>query len=128
MKEILLGSSYKINKVVSQDMKACVVGSGEVNVFATPMMIALMENCSSQCLKQFLDEGETSVGTMINATHTAPTPVGMKVFINATIIKCDGKKVYFEIVAEDEKEEIGRATHTRFIVNKNKFESKCFNK
>lgn len=128
MKEILKGTSFEIEKVVTEQMKACVVGSGDVNVLATPMMIAFMENCASNCLKQFLEDGETSVGAIINSTHIAPTPVGMKVFVKATITEVDRKKVDFEVIARDEKEEIGRATHTRFIVNKEKFENKCLNK
>lgn len=128
MLEICVGTTYEIENIVTNDMKACVVGSGEVNVLATPMMIALMENCASNCLKQFLEEGETSVGAMINSTHTAPTPVGMKVFVKATVTEVDRKKVSFDIIAEDEVEEIGKATHTRFILNKDKFENKCAEK
>lgn len=125
MLEISVGATYEIEDVVTNDMRACIVGSGDVNVLATPIMIALMENCASKCLKQFLEEGETSVGGMINSTHISPTPVGMKVFVKATITQVDRKKVCFDIIAKDEVEEIGKASHTRFVVNKDKFESKC---
>lgn len=128
MREILVGTSFEIEKVVTEEMKACIVGSGDVNVLATPMMIAFMENCASNCIKQFLDDGETSMGAMINSTHISPTPVGMKVFVKATVTEVDRKKIDFEIIARDEREEIGKATHTRFIVNKEKFENKSLEK
>lgn len=125
MKEIKVNTVFKKTYEVTDKMRACIVGSGDVNVLATPIMISFMENCASECLKQFLDDEETSVGTMINTTHISPTPVGMKVFVDVIISDVDGKKVTFDIKAFDEKEEIGTATHQRFILNKEKFEQKC---
>ena len=128
MKEIQLNAKYKEAITVSENLLACNVGSGIVNVYATPMMIALMEHASATLLSQFLDEKETSVGVMMNTTHDAATPCGMKVFVEAEIVNVDRKKVSFKVVAKDEKDIIGTATHDRFIVNKEKFEAKALAK
>ncbi len=125
MKEIQLNTTYEESIVVDEAMLACNVGSGVVHVYATPMMIALMEHAATTCLNQFLDEGETSVGVMMNTTHDAATPCGMKVHVCAKIVAVDRKKVSFEIIANDEKDCIGKATHDRFIVQKEKFETKA---
>lgn len=128
MKEITIGSVLTKELTVTDDLLACHVGSGIVQVYATPMMIALMENTACECLNPFLDEGETSVGVMMNTTHDAATPAGMKVRVTAEIIAVDRKKVSFSIIAEDEKDVIGKASHDRFVVNKEKFESKAQSK
>ena len=125
MKEIQLNTTYEETIEVKESMLACNVGSGIVSVYATPMMIALMEHAAATCLNQFLDEGETSVGVMMNTTHDAATPCGMNVHVCAKIISVDRKKVSFEIIASDEKDIIGKATHDRFIVQKDKFEAKA---
>ena len=87
-----------------------------------------MENTAATLLAEFLDEGETSVGIAINATHEAATPSGMRVWATATIVEVDRKRVVFHIEARDEKERISTAAHERFIVNKDKFEAKANNK
>ena len=107
-------------------MLACKVGSGIVSVYATPMMIAAMEGCAVECLNPFLEEGETSVGVMMNTTHDAATPAGMKVYITAEN-HCGRpqKSIFLKFTAKDEKDTIGIAAHDRFIVNKEKFEAKA---
>lgn len=125
MKEIKINATKTIEKKVVHEMLANQVGSGEVAVLATPMMIAFMEECASTLLKEYLDEGETSVGIVMNTTHDAATPAQMKVRVTAEIIEVNGKKVTFKILAKDEKDVIGTATHDRFIVMKEKFESKA---
>lgn len=125
MKEIVLHTICTKELTVEEDMLACKVGSGIVSVYATPMMIAAMEGCATECLAPFLEEGETSVGVMIQTTHDAATPAGMKVSVTAEITAVDRKKVSFHIVARDEKDIIGTATHDRFIVNKEKFEARA---
>ncbi|WP_270324358.1 thioesterase family protein [[Eubacterium] hominis] len=128
MKEIKIGSVLTKEITVTDDLLACHVGSGIVNVYATPMMIALMENTACECLNPFLDEGETSVGVMMNTTHDAATPAGMKVSVTAEITAVDRKKVSFSIIAKDEKDIIGKASHDRFVVVKEKFETKAQSK
>ena len=125
MKEVQLHHTYEETCTVTKDMLACHVGSGVVSVFATPMMIAKMEHAALECLSPFLEKGETSVGVMMNSTHDAATPCGMKVNIKAEIVAVDRKKISFEIIARDEKDQIGKASHDRFVVNKDRFESKA---
>ncbi|MEG0362015.1 MAG: thioesterase family protein [Longicatena sp.] len=128
MKDIQIHATYNQETTVSKELLASSVGSGIVDVYATPMMIALMENTAATCLDQFLEQGETSVGVMMNTTHDAPTPLGMKVFVSAEIVGVDRKKVSFKIIAKDEKDTIGTALHDRFIINKEKFEAKANSK
>lgn len=125
MKEITLGKSITKELLVTEKELACNVGSGIVEVYATPMMIALMENAATSCLQEFLEDGETSVGIQLQTTHDAATPCGMKVRATATITAVDRKRVSFEIIAEDEKDRIGTATHVRCIVKKDSFESRA---
>lgn len=125
MKDIQINTSLSQTITVDESMLASRIGSGIVDVYATPMMIACMENTAATCLSQFLDEGETSVGMMMNTTHEAATPVGMKVQVKATITSVERKKVSFHIEASDEKDVIGKANHDRYIVDKAKFEMKA---
>lgn len=128
MKDIKIHSSVTEERIVDEASLAKNVGSGSVAVFATPMMIALMEHTAATCLNEFLDEGETSVGVMMNTTHDAATPQGMKVSATAEIIAVDRKKVSFRIEARDEKDVIGVAQHDRVIVGKEKFEARAAGK
>lgn len=128
MKEIVIGSETTSKTNVTEEKLAVNVGSGDLRVFATPMMTALMENAASKCLAQFLDDCETSVGTALNIVHTSATPLGMEVSTTAKIISVDGRKVDFEVFATDETGEIGRGTHTRFVVNSEKFQTKTDSK
>lgn len=128
MKQVTINTTNTLELTVTPDLLAKAVGSGEVAVYATPMMIAAMEQAAATCLKPFLDEGETSVGISISTSHLAATPVGMKVTVTATIEQVDGKKVSFQIVANDEKDCIGKATHDRFVVNQERFEQRANSK
>lgn len=100
------------------------MGSGDMEVFATPAMIALMENAAMLLAAQNLDATQTTVGIQINASHTRATPLGANVSAIATLIATDGRKLSYEIIASDDKGEIGRATHDRFIVDRQKFLAK----
>ena len=124
MKEIEIQASCTKETSVTHEMLASSVGSGSVDVYATPMMIALMEKAASQLLVPYLDEGETSVGIRMDAA----TPEGMMVSATAVVTGVDRRKVTFSITARDEKEVIGTATHERFIVAKEKFEAKAQSK
>ena len=128
MKEIKLHTKLTKKITVEESMLASHVGSGIVNVYATPMMIALMENTAASCLDQFLDEGETSVGVMMNTTHDAATPAGMEVEAEVEITAVDRKKVSFHIIARDAKDTIGTAQHDRFFVKKESFEARALSK
>lgn len=128
MSEIKIGARFEKEITVQEKHLAINVGSGDVSVFATPMMLSLMEEVSAKCLLTFLDEGMTSVGTSICSSHAAATPLGMKVKATAEITAVDGRKVSFSIKAEDEKSLIGEGTHERFIVDREKFNAKAATK
>lgn len=125
MKEIVLNTKMKSEQNVDASKTAAAVGSGTAKVFATPMMIALMENAALKCLDQFLDEGETSVGTYISTTHIAATPMEMDVYAIAEIVGADGRKIDFNVTAYDKCGVIGEAKHSRVVVYGEKFENKA---
>jgi len=124
MKIIQLQTTNKTSTIVTSDKLASSVGSGSADVFATPMLVALMEKSAFICLNQFLDNDETSVGTAISTSHISATPLGMEVYAISKITSVDGKKVDFEIEAFDAIGKIGEANHSRFIVNYEKFINK----
>lgn len=128
MQAVQLQATNKSETTVTKQHLASYVGSGLADVYATPMMVALMENSAMKCLAQFLEEDETSVGTEISVSHISATPLGMKVYAISTITYVDGRKVDFEIEAFDECGKIGTAKHTRFIVNSEKFLQKANSK
>lgn len=128
MKEVTIGTEYTYYSLVTEDKLAVNVGSGDLKVFATPMMIAMMEKASSLCVKNFLDDGETTVGTYIEASHSAATPLDMKVYAVSRIIAVNGREIEFEISAYDEKGVIGTAKHKRFVVLSEKFQLKTDSK
>lgn len=111
--------------LVTERNTAAAVGSGLVPVFATPYMIALMENAAVNAVLPCIGEDEGTVGTHLNVSHSAATPIGMKVWAEATVTAVEGKKLSFDVVAFDECGEIGRGTHERFIIKPEKFLAKC---
>ena len=124
MKEIIVGTSISVDTVVDENMLAKSVGSGDLEVYATPMMIALMENAAATALARFLEDGETSVGTMVNISHLSATAKGRNVSASATITAVDGKRIDFDITAYDDVGLIGKGTHSRFIVDSDRFMAK----
>lgn len=93
-------------------------------VFATGFMVGFMEWTCMEALKPYLEEGERTVGTMINVTHEAATPAGMEVSATVRLLEVDGKRTVWEVEARDEVEVIGRGTHERFAINFDKFTSR----
>ncbi len=116
-----IGKTHTIETVVDKTNVASAIGSGLVDVFATPMMVALMEGAAAACIGPDLQEGFTSVGGYIATSHVAATPIGCTVKATATITAATDKKVDFTVTAHDEAGLIGEGTHTRFIVNEEKF-------
>jgi len=96
-------------------------GSGGVKVYATPLMIGLMEGAALKAVDPHLPEGFASVGTHLDVKHLAATPVGMKAYAVAELIKIEGKKLSFKVEAFDEQEKIGEGTHERYIIQMDKF-------
>jgi fluoroacetyl-CoA thioesterase len=107
---------------VTADLTAAALGSGNVDVYSTPALIALIEAAAINALAGHLGDGQTSVGTALNVKHLAATPVGMNVIATATLTAVDGRRLVFDISASDEVELIGRGTHERFIVDQARFE------
>ncbi|NLT17541.1 MAG: thioesterase family protein [Clostridiales bacterium] len=126
--DIRPGMEKTVETTVTDDRLASALGSGMAKVFATPGMIALMENAAMQAIHNALPEGFSSVGTRVEADHIAATPPGMRVRAVARVIAVDGRKVEFEVEAFDEVEKIGQAAHTRFIVEASRFEDKAMRK
>ena len=106
---------------VGEEHTAPRVGSGRVHVLATPVMINLFEAAALQAMERLLPAGYQSLGTVLNVRHIAATPVGMRARATATVVKVDGRTVYFTLEARDEKDLIGDGTHERVIVNVEKF-------
>lgn len=103
---------------------ATAAGSGTVPVFATPMMVALMEAAAVDCVERLLPPGYLSLGTHIDVSHTAPTPVGLKVTATAMLLSAEGRKLMFAVEARDSHEVIGRGTHARMIVDSPRFNAR----
>ncbi len=101
------------------------VGSGTLDVFATPAMLALMEETSWRTVAPYLEEGQGTVGTLLNVAHSAPTPLGMTVTCEVELTAVEGRKLTFHVSARDEKGEIGSGEHERFIVDDAKFQAKA---
>ena len=100
------------------------IGSGDMAVLATPAMVALMENAAMLAVALHLDEGETTVGSMISTSHLKPSKVGNIIEARAELVEVDGRRLEFKIEAYDGQRLIGEGTHTRFVVNREKFLSK----
>ena len=124
---ILLGTKCRLEQTVTEELTAATVGSGALPVFGTPYMIAMMENAALTLLQNFIEEDKGSVGTQINVSHEAPTPIGMKVMVEAevTAVSENGKMVDFAVRAWDETGLIGQGTHTRAIIHNECFLAKC---
>lgn len=116
-----VGMTAEIERVVGEEDTAVSFGSGGVKVFATPMMVALMENAALKAVDPYLGEGFATVGLSLNVKHIAATPVGMKVSARAELLSIEGKKLTFRIEAFDEQEKIGEGTHERYIIDLAKF-------
>lgn len=111
--------------IVDETNTAKTVGSGTLDVFATPSMIALMEKTAWKSVEGELDEGCGTVGIRLEVSHDAPTPLGMKVTCESELVKVEGRKLTFQVRAYDERGEIGKGTHERFIVNEKAFQEKA---
>ena len=124
---ISIGTKCRLEQKVTEELTAAKIGSGLLPVFGTPFMAAMMENAAMTCLQNFLEEGQGSVGTHLEISHDAPTPIGMNVWAEAeiTAVSENGKMVDFTVKAWDEKGPIGSGTHTRAIIKNDKFLAKC---
>ena len=119
-----IGKKYTSTMIVEEKHLACNVGSGDLPVFATPMMMALMENAAMLCVADELEDGSSTVGGQISSSHIKPTGLGKTVKATAELISAEGRKLKFKVSASDEGGLIGEGEHLRFIIDKEKFMSK----
>lgn len=118
---IEIGMKGRAETLVTPDNTAQAAGSGLLPVFATPWMAALMENAAVQAVQGALSPEEGTVGTRLDVTHDAATPVGMKVWAEAEVTAVEGRKLTFSVSAFDEAGKIGGGTHQRFVIQPEKF-------
>lgn len=118
------GLKHSVSTRVDKTNSAAAIGSGNLDVFATPSMIALMENASMDAVAAYLPEGSATVGTLVNVVHTRATPMGDIVTAEAVLEEVDGRRLIFSVSAVDSKGEIGKGLHERFIVDTERFLAK----
>lgn len=116
-----IGIKGRAETVVNHENTAKFVGSGELEVFATPQMIALMEQAAASSVAGELEEGHGTVGTLLNVSHDAATPLGMKVWAETELVEVDRRRLVFDVKAYDECGLIGQGKHERFIIQNDKF-------
>ena len=121
---IQTGLTCKKKITVTPEMTAAAMGSGALEVLATPSMIALMEGTAQEAVQNLLEDGQGTVGTRIDVRHLAATPVGMEVTCTAEVTEVDRRRIVFTVKAKDEKEVIGEGIHERFVIDNEKFFAK----
>ena len=112
-------------EMVTNENTAAHLGSGDLQVYGTPAMIALMESAALESVQPYLEPDTTTVGVRLEVEHLAPSPLGMKISCESTLIEIDRRMLTFEISVLDEKGEIGRGIHKRFVVQKDTFLQKA---
>ncbi|MBA2125233.1 thioesterase [Hyphomicrobium methylovorum] len=122
--KLVVGLTGSASALVTEQRLATQVGSGDVPVFASPMLIALMEGAAVDCIEAHLPEGHQSLGVHLDVTHSAPTPRGFTVTATATLTAIDGRKLTFDVSAHDGTERIGTGRHTRILVDTARFMAK----
>ena len=122
---IQLGLTHRSSAIVSAETTAIHIGSGDMTVWATPAMLALMENAAMLAVRDALAEGQTTVGGHIESSHLRPSPVGASVYAIAELTAAEGRKLHFRVAAYQQTPNgdilLGEGTHLRFIVEREKF-------
>lgn len=118
------GLKYESETVVCDANTAAHLGSGDLRVFATPAMVALMENAAMNAVAASLPEGTTTVGVEMNVSHVKASPVGAHITASAELVEAEGRRMVFAVRAWDERGVIGEGRHTRFAVDRERFMSK----
>lgn len=120
---IEIGLTYTQEVIIKNEMTAKNVGSGELAVLATPIMIALMENSAMMAVSQHILDTETTVGGRIDVMHLKPSKIGETIKVTATLIEIEGKKLTYNVIAQVDEFIVGKGSHVRFIVHKERFMS-----
>jgi fluoroacetyl-CoA thioesterase len=118
------GLSGTAELVVGEQHTAPRIGSGRIRVLATPVMINLIEAAALAAVEQSLPENHQSLGTRLDVTHVAATPVGMRVRATAEVIRVEGRTIHFRVAAHDERERIGGGTHARVVISVARFDER----
>lgn len=111
--------------MVTEDNSASALGSGLLEVFATPAMAALIEKTAWMSVDPYMNDGEGTVGTVLNIKHMAATPVGMTVWCESELTEVDGRRLVFHVGVFDETGKVGEGEHERFVINNEKFMAKA---
>ena len=122
--ELKKGLSSQSSVTVSAGNTAAVMGSGDLDVFATPAMVALMENAAMKAVADALPEGSTTVGAEMNVTHIKPSGLGAEIVATAVLTGVEGRKLTFNVGARDAEGMIGEGVHVRYVVDREKFMAK----
>jgi predicted thioesterase len=122
--ELKPGLTATVEIVVGTRDTAAHVGSGKIGVLATPILVTLLETAALQAVERFMTPGQQTVGTRLDVSHTAATPVGMRVHAHAELVKVDGRKLTFRLHAEDEGEAIAEGMHERLIISVERFDQR----
>ena len=121
---IEIGIKGRLEQTVTPEMSAARVGSGLVDVFATPMMVALIEQTCYESVLPYLEEGQGTVGTLVNVSHLSATPIGKRVWCESELTEVDRRRLVFCVKAYDDCGLIGEGTHERFVIDTAKFMEK----
>ncbi len=119
-----IGLTYTSTTTVNQNNTANALGSGDMDVFATPAMVALMENAAMNAVAPHLEAGQTTVGTEISTSHIKASALGATITATAVLTAVEGRKLTFEVIAHEGENIIGKGSHTRFIVDRERFLAK----
>ncbi len=124
LEQLKPGLKASVEIIVGTRDTAAHVGSGKIGVLATPILVTLMETAALQAVERFMPPGQQTVGTRLDIAHTAATPVGMQVRAHAELIQVEGRKLTFNLRAEDEIETIGGGIHERLIISVDRFDQR----
>lgn len=124
LSRLAIGLTGQAQIRVGEEQTAPRVGSGRVRVLATPVMINMMEAAALDAIERLLPPGHQSLGTHLDVGHYAATPVGMTLRATAAVTKIDGRNVTFRVEAFDDRERVGDGTHTRVVVNVERFDAR----
>ena len=120
-----IGIKGRAEVTVTPELTAESIGSGTVPVFATPMLISLVEKACRCSVEPYLDEGQTTVGTLVNVAHLAATPIGMRVWCDTELVEIDRRRLVFRVTVRDAGGLVGEGTHERFIIDTDRFVKKA---
>ena len=119
--ELKPGITNKTETIVTKELCANAWGSGGLEVYATPAMIALMENTAWASVEPCMEEGRSTVGTKLDVSHLSASPVGARITCESELVEIDGRRLVFKVSASDDAGLIGEGMHERFIINTDKF-------